>query len=54
MATVTPTGSDSIRTIVVASIIGSCSVVVSTVLLVCGLLYCLYQMQGVWYVRWVV
>ena len=43
MATVPPTGSDSIKAIVVASIIGSCAVVVFTVLLVCGLLYCLCQ-----------
>ena len=49
MATVAPTGSDSIKAIVVASIIGSCAVVVFTVLSVCGLLYCLYQLQGV---RW--
>ena len=49
MTTVAPTGSDSIKNIVVASIIGSCSVVVFTVLLVCGLLYCLCQL-GMWYV----
>ena len=47
MTTVASTGSDSMKNIVVASIIGSCSVVVLTVLLVCGLLYCLCQL-GVW------